>query len=36
MPPNSARTRMDDQRKDHIDTKEPKQRNLPKPLQTHN
>ena len=29
MPTNSSRTRVDDQRKDHIDTKEPKQRNLP-------
>ena len=26
---------MDDQRKDHIDTKGPKQRNRPKQLQTH-
>ena len=27
---------MDDQRKDHIDIKGPKQRNRPKQLQTHN
>ena len=27
---------MDDQRKDHIDPKRPKQRNCPKQLQTHN
>ena len=27
---------MDDQRKDQIDTKGPKQRNRPKQLQTHN
>ena len=27
---------MDDQRKDHIDTKGPKQRNCPKQLQTYN
>ena len=27
---------MDDQRKDHIDTKGPKQRNRPKQLQTNN
>ena len=27
---------MDDQRKDHIDTKGPKQKNCPKQLQTHN
>ena len=36
MPTNSTRTRMDDQRKDHIDTKRPKQRNHPKQLQTYN
>ena len=36
MPTKSTYTRMDDQRKDHIDTKEPKQRNRPKQLQTHN
>ena len=36
MPTNSTRTRVDDQRKDHIDTKGPKQRNRPKQLQTHN
>ena len=35
MPTNSTRTRMDDQRKDHIDTKGPKQWNCPKQLQTH-
>ena len=33
---NSTRTRMDHQRKDHIDTKGPKQRNRLKQLQTHN
>ena len=33
---NSTRTRIDDQRKDHIDPKGPKQRNRPKQLQTHN
>ena len=27
---------MEDQRKDHIDTKRPKQKNRPKHLQTHN
>ena len=36
MPTNSTRTRVDDQRKDHIDTKGPKQRNRPKQFQTHN
>ena len=36
MPTNSTRTWVDDQRKDHIDTKGPKQRNHPKQLQTHN
>ena len=36
MPINSTRTRVDDQRKDHIDTKGPKQRNRSKQLQTHN
>ena len=35
MPTKSTRTRMDDQRKDHIDPKGPKQRNRPKQLQTH-
>ena len=34
--PTSTRTRMDDQRKYHIDPKAPKQRNRPKQLQTHN
>ena len=29
-------TRMDDQRKDHIDPEGPNQRNRPKRLQTHN
>ena len=32
----STRARMDDQRKDHIDPKGPKQRNHPKQLQAHN
>ena len=32
----STRTRMYDRRKDHIDTKGPKQKNRPKQLQTHN
>ena len=36
MPTNSTCTRADDQRKDDIDTKGPKQRNRPKPLQTDN
>ena len=36
MPTNSTRTRVDDQRKDHIDTKGPKQMNRPKQLQTYN
>ena len=36
MPTNSTRTRVDDQRKDHIDTKVLKLRNRPKQLQTHN
>ena len=36
MPTNSTRTGVDDQRKDHIDTKGPKQRNRPKQLHTHN
>ena len=36
MPTKSTRTQMDDQRKDHIDPKGPKQRNRPKQLQTHN
>ena len=36
MPTNSTHTRVDDQRKDDIDTKGPKQRNRPKQLQTHN
>ena len=36
MPTNSTRTRMDDQRKDHIDPKGPKQSNHPKQSQTHN
>ena len=36
MPTNNTRTRVDDPRKDHIDTKGLKQRNLPKQLQTHN
>ena len=33
---NSTRSRVDDQRKDHIDTKAPKQRNSPKQSYTHN
>ena len=36
MPTMSTRTRMDDQRKDYIDPKGPKQRNRPKQLHTHN
>ena len=36
MPTNSTRTRVDDHRKEHIDTKGPKQRNHLKKLQTHN
>ena len=36
MPKNSTRTRMDYQRKDHIDRKRRKQRNRHKQLQTHN
>ena len=36
MPTKSTRTRMDDQRKNHIDPKEPKQRNHTKQLETHN
>ena len=36
MPTNSTRTRVDNQSKDLIDTKRPKQRNRPKQLQTHN
>ena len=38
MPTNSTHTRMDDQRKDNIDTKGPKQRTptKKKQLQTHN
>ena len=36
MPTNSTRTRVDDQRKDHIDPKVRKQRNRPQHLQTHN
>ena len=36
MPTKSTRTRIDDKRKDHIDTKGPKQRSRPKQLQTHN
>ena len=35
MPTMSTRTRMDDQRKDDIDTKGPKQRKRPKQLQNH-
>ena len=36
MPTWSTRTGMDDQRKDHIDPKGPKQRNFSEQLQTHN
>ena len=36
MPTKSTRTRMDHQRKDHIDPKLPKPRSRPKQLQTHN
>ena len=36
IPTKSTRTRMDDQRKYHIDPKGPKQSNCPKQLQTHN
>ena len=36
MPTNSTCTSVDNQRKGHIDTKGPKQRNRPKQLQTHN
>ena len=36
MPTKNTRTRMDDQRKDHIDTKGTKQRNRPKQLQAYN
>ena len=36
MPTRSTCARMDDQRKDHIDPKRPKQRNRPKQLQIHN
>ena len=36
MPTNSTRTSVDDQRKNYIDTKGPKQRNRSKQLQTHN
>ena len=36
MPTNITHTRVDDQRKDYIDTKGPKQRNHPNQLQTHN
>ena len=36
MTTNSTRTRVDDQRKDLIDTKGPKQKNRLKQLQTHN
>ena len=36
MPIRSTRTRMDDQKRDHLDPKGPKQRNSPKQLQTHN
>ena len=36
MSTRSTRTRMDDQRKDHIDPKGTKQRNHPKQLKTHN
>ena len=36
MPTKSKRTRMDYERKEHIDTKGPKQRNCAKQLQTHN
>ena len=35
MPTNSTRTQVDDQTKDHIDTKGPKQRKRTKQLQTH-
>ena len=36
MPTNSTRTRVDNQKNDHIDTKGFKQRNRPEQLQTHN
>ena len=36
MPTRNTRTRMDDQRKYHIDPEGPTQRNRPKQLQTHN
>ena len=36
MPTRSTLTRMNNQSKDHIDPKEPKQKNCPKQLQTHN
>ena len=36
MPTNSTCTRVDDLKKDHIDTKGPNQRKPPKQLQTHN
>ena len=36
MPARSTRSRMDDQRKDHIDLEGRLQRNRPKQLQTHN
>ena len=36
MPTRSTRTRMDDQRKDHIDPEGPTQRNRPKQLRAHN
>ena len=36
MSTRKTRTRMDDQRKGHIDPKGPKKRNRPKQLQTHN
>ena len=36
MPTKSPRTQLNDQKKDNIDTKGPKQRNRPKQLQTHN
>ena len=36
MPTRSTRTRLDDQRKNHVDTKGPKQSNRPKQLQAYN
>ena len=36
MPTRSTHSRMDDQKKDHLDPKRPKQRNRSKQLQTHN